>query len=356
MRARSARGFMPGARLRVETAETEIDRMRKKHAWMSLATAVLGLVTAQSAATRAETWTMLVPGQTGSLSAEPLVSLALKDLAGGPALEVVTAPEFDATRQFKSRLRKGEASIAEIPLSVLARESALYAADQIPYLATTPAEAERLFQRLAPMIAERLSEDDLVLLALLPQPARGLMTNQAVTAASGLGGQTMWAPTVALRRLAEHLGATSVAERPAAAVLFLTPAEALAHVPATSAASLAGGSSGWTYHALGGWHEGHAVVVSAASLKSLGPDAGQAFINHARNYERAYWNAYDAGSKTSAVSLAAAGHKVVTGSSELVAELSKIGQRMADEWLPGAGADGAAWLEAVRAFKPTAQP
>ncbi len=41
---------------------------------------------------------------------------------------------------------------------------------------------------------------------------------------------------------------------------------------------------------------------------------------------------------------------------QLVAELSKIGQRMADEWLPGAGADGAAWLEAVRASKPTAQP
>lgn len=347
---------MPGVRLSVETAEAEISRMRKMHACMSLATAVLGLVAAQSSATRAETWTMLVPGQTGSLGAEPPVSLALKDLAGGPALEVVTAPELDAIRQFKSRLRKGEASIAEIPLSVLARESALYAADQIPYLATTTAEAERLFERLAPMVAQRLSEDDLVLLALLPLPARGLMTNQAVTAASGLGGQTMWAPTVALRRLAEHLGATSVAERPAASVLFLTPAEALAHMPGTSAASLAGGSSGWTYHALGGWHEGRAVVVSAASLKSLGPDAGQAFINQARNVERVYWNAHDAGSKSSAASLAESGHKVVTGTSELAAELSKIGQRMADEWLPGAGADGAAWLEAVRASKPTTRP
>lgn len=319
--------------------------MRIKRGWAWLAAAILlALVTAQVSAARADSWIMLIPAGVDRISAEPAVALSLKGLTAGPTLEVLAKPGTEAARSFKQALRKGEATVAEIPLSVLARESALYAADQIAYLATTTAEAERLFEQLAPVIARRLAEDDLVLLALLPQPARGLFTKRPVAAAADLAKQPVWAPTAATRRLAEHFGGTPTVEHTQASAMFVTPDEIARLVPAQA--------GGWTFQAAAGWHGAHAVVVAAKAWQALGPDAANTFRDNLRVYERAHWNALAAVAASDAARLAAAGHSVAPMPADVSAELARAGRRMAAEWMPGAGADGAAWLAAIGAAKP----
>lgn len=278
-----------------------------------------------------------------AVAAEPLVMLVAAGETPGPAappvdgVRIETKTGSGAARTFKAALRKGDAALADIPLAVLARESALYAADQIPFLAVTPDQSARLYAILAPHIAARLSEEDLVLIALAPGDPVGLLARRPVGRAADLAGMTLWAPDAATVRLAELLGAKPVkGTDPAKAdALFVTAAEA-----AEIATREKPAARGWIFHALDGWRRGRAIVGAAAALDALPPDRRRALVD---GFAGAVTPSAEPRGATVASGLA-----TVTASGDLAADLGRLGQTMADDWMPGAGADGAAVLSAVR--------
>jgi len=281
----------------------------------------------------------------GAEPPSPVVEIraSLAGSTGAPGLTLEIRDGAAAARTFKTALRNGEADLAAIPLAVLARESGLYAFDRIPFLAATRADARRLFDAAFTPIARRLAEDDLVLLALEPRPATGLLARTPIKRAADFGGKRLWSPDAAARRIAEIAGATPEPEASRADALFVGAAEAMALLRARTL-----GPGAWTYIRIEGWHPVRAVVISAKPLAALTPDVGQRLSGSASVWADIWWRDEAAGSAAAEQALAEAGHKVERRTDELAADFARIGQQMAAEWMPGAGADGAALLGKIR--------
>lgn len=303
----------------------------------------LALLTSAAIALAADALVMRMEGGAEPPSPVGALRSALAGIADAPEITVEIRDGHAAARAFKAAVRKGEADLASIPMEVLARESALYAVDQIPQLVTTRDGARRLFEVAAGLIARRLSEDDLVLLGLEPRPAIGLLARGQIGGVADLRGKRLWSPGAASRRLAEIAGATPTADMRQADVLMLPAAQALALIRARS---LPAGP--WTYYRLAGWHPARAVVMASKRLAALPPEVRQRLKGSGPASAEMWWREEAAGTAAAETALADAGHKVEPPSPQLVADLARIGQQMAAEWRPGAGADGAALLDAVR--------
>ncbi|HRD78598.1 MAG TPA: hypothetical protein PK264_22115, partial [Hyphomicrobiaceae bacterium] len=76
----------------------------------------------------------------------------------------------------KAAVTAGSLAIVELPMASLEVEGAIYLADQIPFLAVSFAEARTRYGALHRFLAERLSEEGLVLLYAVPRPPRGLLS------------------------------------------------------------------------------------------------------------------------------------------------------------------------------------
>lgn len=307
----------------------------------SLRLALVGLLltAVAMAATAESSLVMRVEGSAEPPSSAGVVIAALAGIAGAPGLKLDVREGADAARDFKSALRKGEADLAEIPLAVLSRESAIYSADGIPFLATSTETARRLYAGLAPLVAQRLAEDDLVLLALEPRPEVGLLARRRIERADDLKGLTVLAPSAAIRRLAELVDARQVAEPAAADAMLIPAAEALAFVKSQPAPA-----SAWTYYRLQGWHPARALVASASRLAAQPAAMRERLIESVKAFSAVWWKGESRTAEETWRKLAEAGVAVVAPGQELAGGLRRIGMRMADEWAPGAGADGAAFL------------
>lgn len=76
--------------------------------------------------------------------------------------------EPPATVQAARDLLAGRIDAALLPMQAFVRQSALFRADQIPFLASDPTALDRLVAVLRPRLADRLAEEGLVLVAVLP--------------------------------------------------------------------------------------------------------------------------------------------------------------------------------------------
>lgn len=291
---------------------------------------------------------MRVEGSAEPPSSAGVVIAALAGLAGAPELKLDVREGRDAAREFKAAVRKGEAALAEVPLAVLARESALYAADQIPFLATSRDGAKRLYGQLALLVARRLAEDDLVLLGLEPRPPLGLLARRRIDRVHDLKGMKLLATSAALQRLAELAEAVPVTDATAADAQLVSVGDALEMALASKAQG-----AGWTFHRLDGWHPARALVMSAAALAAQPPAVRQRLTEGVAGFADVWWRSAEGAATGNLRKLADAGVTIIDSTPQLAPDLQRIGWRMAEEWAPGAGADGAALLAALRGSNTT---
>jgi TRAP-type C4-dicarboxylate transport system substrate-binding protein len=305
--------------------------------------AALGVPLATVGAAHAEVvLVMRVDGQAEPPSPAGVVIAAMAGLSGAPQLKLDVREGAKPAKDFKAALRKGEADLAAIPLAVLARESGLYAADQLPFLATSRAGSRRLFATLAPIVARRLAEDDLVLLALEPRPPRGLLVNRGLIGTEGLRGVRLWAPSAALRRLTEIAGAIPESDQARAEAMFVPAAEALGDGGPASKTR-----AGWSYYALEGWSPARAVVIRTAVLEKLPAPVRERLTTGVAENSQVWWRDGPSLTAEQGKRLADAGIAVLSPPKDLSAGLAAIGRQMAAEWMPGAGADGAEFLASI---------
>jgi TRAP-type C4-dicarboxylate transport system substrate-binding protein len=90
------------------------------------------------------------------------------------------------------------------------------------------------------------------------------------------------------------------------------------------------------------------VIANKRALQGLPADQQAAVMAAARKAEARGWATARERTGTLTQTLASKGVKVQPVPPAIAAELTKIGQTMADEWLKKAGADGAKVLEAFR--------
>ena len=112
--------------------------------------------------------------------------------------------------EIKRAVQTGQVPSAEFILSGAANENALYGVDSVPFLATSYAEAWRLYQAARPAQEKLLASQGMKLLFSVPWPGQSLYSNKPIQAPSDFAGTKMRAYNPASTRIAQLLKAQPV--------------------------------------------------------------------------------------------------------------------------------------------------
>ena len=133
------------------------------------------------------------------------------ELTGGK-LKITLHPggSLYKANEIKRAVQTGQVPSAEFILSGAANENALYGVDSVPFLATSYAEAWRLYQAARPAQEKLLASQGMKLLFSVPWPGQSLYSNKPIQAPSDFAGTKMRAYNPASTRIAQLLKAQPV--------------------------------------------------------------------------------------------------------------------------------------------------
>jgi TRAP-type C4-dicarboxylate transport system substrate-binding protein len=314
-----------------------------------LAAGALGL--AASVAT-AQNWDMPMAysdsnfhSQNGKLFAE-----AVGVCTGGAlTITVHAGGSLFSGADIKRAVQTGQAPIGERLLSAHQNENPLFGIDSIPFLATSFADSEKLYDVSKDKLAEILLDQNLVVLYAVPWPPQGLYFKKEINSVADMGGIKFRSYNSATARLAELSGMLPVQ----------VEAAELSQALATGVADafVSSGSTGYDrkvweqlsyFYDAQAWLPRNTVFANKDAFDAL-PESSQNCLRSSAMLAQA------AGTARSEqltgwylAQLAANGMTVQPPGEQLAADLAAIGATMATEWAEAAGADGAALVDAYK--------
>jgi len=314
-----------------------------------IAVAALGICGAASAQTK---WDMPTPYSDGEFHTRNVRAFAedVKKNTGG-ALEI-TVHSNQSLIKHADVLRAastGQVNIAEFLLGQFANEDAVFAADNVPFVAPGYDNAWKFYQAQKPVLEKKLQGRGLKLLYAVAWPGQGFYTKEPLKTVNDLKGAKMRTYSPLTSRLAELLGATSVQVQVTdVPQMFATGAmNTMVTSSATGTATKA-----WefvkNYYKTNAWNPKNVVVANQRAFSGLPKNVQDGLVKAAAAAEPRGWEMSKAREKEGDETLAKNGMIVADASPELRGALAKIGEQMAEEWEKSAGADGQAILKSYR--------
>jgi TRAP-type C4-dicarboxylate transport system substrate-binding protein len=318
--------------------------------WMTSAIALSALGLSALAASAEQKWDLAMAYSASNFHSEHGVIFADK-------VREATNGEIDITihaggslfggGDIKRAIQTGQVPIGERLMSAHANDNAMYAWDNLPFVATTYADNTRLWEAAKDEVNKVLDEENLLALYTCPWPGQGFYFNQAVTSSADIQGKKFRSYNAATAQMAEELGMVPVQ----------IEAAELTQALATGVAEgfVSSGSTGYDrkvwehlshYYKLNGWMPRNYVMVNKQVWDGLDADT-QAAVQGAADETAALCAA-----KSEELSnwyfeqLAANGMEVIDAGPEFRAELEVIGEKMVAQWLEQTGDAGQAVLDA----------
>jgi TRAP-type C4-dicarboxylate transport system substrate-binding protein len=295
-------------------------------------------------------WDMPTPYGDASFHTENIRQFAedVKVATGGDlAITVHSAGSLIKHPEIKNAVRRGLVPIGEIIMSRLANEDPVFEVDSIPFLATTYAQAGKLWDASRPIISNKLGKQDVILLFAVPWPPQGIYAKKLLSSLDSFEGLSMRAYNKSTERLAQLAGAVPTqVEVPDIPTAFSTGrVDAMITSPTTGVNTKA-----WDYvthfHHTQAWLPKNMVMVNKAAFNALTPENQEALVEAAEAAEIRGWNASRAETDAQLKILRKNGMKVIVPneitapSEKLISGLRKIGRQMTEEWLETAGEEG----------------
>jgi TRAP-type C4-dicarboxylate transport system substrate-binding protein len=260
-----------------------------------------------------------------------------------PGASLFKAPEI------KRAVQTGQAQIGEVLLSIHENEDALYGIDVVPFLATSFADARKLYAASKPAIEKKLAAQGLQLLFMVPWAPQGVYAKKDLNTVEDMKGLKWRSYNVGTARLGDILGMQSVtiqaAELP----------QALATGVVNSFMSSGGtgyDSKVWEslthFYDVQAWLPKDATFVNKAAFDALEKPVQDAILKAAATAEARGWKAWEDKTNWYLDQLKARGMKVLPPSAELKAGFQKAGEQLTADWLKKAGADGQAIVDAFK--------
>jgi len=243
----------------------------------------------------------------------------------------------------------GQVNIAEFLLGQFGNEDPVFAADNVPFVATGYDNAWKFYQAQKPLLEKKLDGRGLKLLFSVPWPGQGIYTKEPLKSVEDLKGTKFRTYSPLTARLAELLGASpTVIQVPEIPQMFATGA-----VQAMITSSATGTSTkAWefvkNYYTTSAFHPKNVVVVNARGFSRLPADQQSAVLAAAKAAEPRGWDMSKTREKEGDELLAKNGMSVREPDAGMKAAFAKVGAQMAQEWEKIAGADGQAILKAYR--------
>ncbi len=315
-----------------------------------LAAAVTVALTFGASAVMAEDWDMPMAYSATNFHSEMGVVFADKVREytdGGINITVHPGGSLFKGGEIKRAIQTGQVPIGERFMSAHANEAPLLGWDNLPFVATTYADNEKLWQAAKESVNAQLSDLNLVALYTCPWPGQGFYFKKEVNSSADTQGVKFRSYNTATATFAEALGMVPVQ----------VEAAELSQALATGVAEafISSGSTGYDrkvweqlshYYKVNAWLPRNYVMVNKGVWDGL-DDATKAGIQKAadetgaacaaKSEELANWYFEQ---------LEANGMTVTEASPEFLAELKAIGEKMTNDWLEQTGADGQAILDA----------
>jgi TRAP-type C4-dicarboxylate transport system substrate-binding protein len=251
--------------------------------------------------------------------------------------------------EIKRAVQGGQAQIGEILLSGYSNEDPIFGVDSVPFLATSYADAAKLWRASKKAVDERFAKQGMMILYAVPWPPQGIYSTKPINSIADMKGLKMRTYNPATSRIAELAGAQPVT---------IQVAE-LAQAMATGAvnANITSGATGYdtkawevvkNYYDTQAWLPKNVIFVNSKAFDALEKPVQDALLKAAAEAEARGWKASQEKTGFYMAELRKNGMNVAEPSAQLKADFRRIGETMTAEWLKSAGTDGQAIVDAFR--------
>jgi len=272
-----------------------------------------------------------------------------KATAGKVKITVHANASLFKANEIKRAVQGGQAQIGEILLSGYSNEDPIFGVDSVPFLATSYADARKLWQASKKATEDRFAKQGLMILYSVAWPPQGIYSSKPINSVADMKGLKMRTYNPYTSRIAELVGAQPVT---------IQVAE-LAQAFATGAvnANITSGATGYDtkawevvkhYYDTQAWVPKNVVFVNRKAFDALDKASQDAVLKAAAAAEERGWKTSEEKNGWYLEQLKKNGMTVSPPSPQLKSDFQKIGQTMTEEWAKNAGADGKAIIEAYR--------
>jgi TRAP-type C4-dicarboxylate transport system substrate-binding protein len=246
----------------------------------------------------------------------------------------------------------GQVNIAEFLLGQFGNEDPVFAADNLPFVATGYPAAFRFYQAQKPFLEKKLQARGLRLLYSVAWPGQGIYTKAPLKSVADLKGTKFRTYSPQTARLAELLGASPTVIQ----ATDIPQAFATNTVQAMITSSATGVSfKAWeyvkNYYTTSAFHPKNVVVVNDRSWQRLPDGQKKAVTDAAAAAEKRGWTMSAEREKSGNETLAKNGMAVAPPDAAMRAAFEAAGKTMLVEWLKAAGPDGVAIINAYEGKK-----
>jgi len=273
------------------------------------------------------------------------------DKASGGKLKITVHPNASLFKanEIKRAVQGNQAQAGEILLVNFENEDAFYGLDGVPFLATSYADALKLYKAEKKALEERFARQGIKLLYTVAWPPQGIYANKTLTSAADMKGLKWRAYSPATSRIAELVGAQPVTVQASE----LTQALATGVVDSY----MSSGSTGFdtkTYESIKNfydtqaWLPKNAVIVNQAAFDALDKATQDAVLKAAADAEVRGWKLSEEKNGWYLDQLRQKGMTIVKPAPQLTSDLKKVGDTMLQDWLKKAGPEGQSAVDAYR--------
>lgn len=297
-------------------------------------------------------WDMPTGYPASNFHTENIVQFAADvEKASGGKLKITVHPggSLFKANEIKRAVQGGQAQIGEIIISGYSNEDPLFGIDSIPFLATSYADARKLWKVSKKAIEDRLAKQGLKVLYVVPWQPQGIYSAKPLEKAADLSGAKWRAYNPNTSKIAQLVGAQPVTIQAAE----LTQALATGAVQAFMTSSATGyDSKVWEqvkyFYDVRGWLPKNMVIVSKKSFDSLDRGSRNALLKAASAAEARGWKVSEQKNDWYLAQLGKNGLNVAKPSPKLKADLQKVGETITNDAVAQMGPEGKAILSAFR--------
>jgi TRAP-type C4-dicarboxylate transport system substrate-binding protein len=268
----------------------------------------------------------------------------------GGKLQITVHPANSLIKmaEMKRAVQTGQVPIAEVLMSVLSNEAAVFAFESVPFLAPTTEKQLRLWAAARPAIQKRLDSQGMMLLYSVAWPPSAIHSKKEINSLADMKGVKLRAYNPATMRFGELAGATPVnVLAPEVPQAFATGIiDAQINSPAGAVDTQTWDFTRFTYEAQVISPQ-NMVFVNKAAWAKLDAATQKVVLDAAAAAEKRGWEIRETENKKNLETLASKGVKIQPPSAKLAGEFQEIGKKMAAEWAAKAGPEGDAILKAV---------
>lgn len=279
------------------------------------------------------------------------LTMFAKDVAAatGGKLEITVHPGASLFKapDIKRAVQTGQAQIGEVLISIHENEDPVFGIDVVPFLATSFADAKKLWAASKPAIEKKLASQGMMVLFAVPWAPQGIYAKKDLNTIEDMKGLKWRAYNVGTAKIGELVGAQSVTVQAAELP------QALATGVVNSFMSSGGtgyDSKVWetltNFYDVQAWLPKDVTFVNKAAFDALDKPTQEAILKAAAVAEERGWKMWEEKAGWYLDQLKAKGMKVAPPSDALKAGFKKVGEQLTADWKKKAGADGEAIIAA----------